>query len=91
MNAPTNERERKNAIRIAAESLTLSIIPADGYDPEKIGREFADAIMKTIENHPDVIGEGIDIDLGHECLEMILSRAIHRLNEHFEKRNNQSA
>lgn len=91
MKAPTNKTERTSAIHVAAESLTLSIIPAKGYDPEKIGREFADQIIRTIETNPDIASEGLDLDLGHECLEMILSRAIHRLNEHYEKRNKRSA
>lgn len=87
MNAPTNQTERKAAIKASAEALCLSVIPSAGYCPGKIGTAFADAIIETLENNPDIAGEGIDIDLGHECLEMILSRAIHRLNEHYDKRN----
>jgi hypothetical protein len=87
MNAPTNQAERKAAIKAAAEALCLSVIPSAGYCPGKIGTEFADAIIQTLENHPDIAGEGIDIDLGHECLEMIISRTLNRLNEHYDKRN----
>jgi hypothetical protein len=86
MNAPTNETERTAAIKAAAESLCLSVIPAEGYCPGKIGTEFADAIIETLENNPEIAGEGIDLDLGHECLEMIISRTMARLNEHYNNR-----
>jgi hypothetical protein len=89
MKAPTNQTERKAAIKAAAESLCLSVIPSAGYCPGKIGTAFADAIIETLENNPEIDGEGIDIELGHECLEMIISRTLHRLNEHYEARKNE--
>lgn len=89
MKAPTNQTERKAAIKAAAEALCLSVIPSEGYCPGKIGTAFADAIIQTLEKNPEIDGEGIDIELGHECLEMIISRTLHRLNEHYEARKNE--
>lgn len=86
MKAPSNETERTAAIKAAAESLCLSIIPAEGYSPGNIGTAFADAIIETLENNLEIAGEGIDIELGHECMEFIVTVALHRLNEHYNGR-----
>ena len=86
MNTPTNQAERIEVIKAAAECICLSIIPAEGYCPGEIGKAFADAIIENLEKNPEIDGEGIDIELGHECLEMIISRTLYRLNEHYEAR-----
>ena len=84
MKIPKNATERKAAIDAAALSLVLSIIPAKGYCPGMIGKRFADSIIKTIENNTELKASGVDVDLGNECVEMIISAAMARLNEHYE-------
>lgn len=80
MNTPENNAQRLETIKQAGNALALSIFPATGYNPQKIGEALADSIMKTI--HEDC---QIETDLGHECLSLILSSALARMNEHYEE------
>jgi hypothetical protein len=73
--------ERAASIAAAGDHLVKALYPARGYSPGTIGKQFADAIMRAV-NQSD-----IEEDLGHECSEMILSAAIARLNEHYERIN----
>lgn len=77
MNTPENNVQRLEIIKQAGEALALSIFPATGYNPQKIGEALADSIMKTLQEDCPV-----ETDLGHECLSLILSAAVARMNEH---------
>jgi hypothetical protein len=88
---PSNETERTAAINAAAKSLIQSLSPNEGYCPGKIGQEFADALIQAIETDPGLIADGIDSDLGHECVEFIITRTLDRLNYHYNERNKPSA
>lgn len=77
--------ERAASIAAAGDHLVQALYPVRGYNPGKIGAAFADAIMRAV-NQSD-----IEEDLGHECSEMILSAAIARLNEHYERINKKAS
>lgn len=77
---PENNSQRLKTIRKAGQSLALSIFPATGYNPEKIGRALADSIMESISKDCP-----IETDLGHECLSLILDATLKRMNEIYEK------
>ena len=78
MNIPANNAERLEAIKVAGNALAVSIFPATGYNPEKIGNAFADALIKAM--HEDC---PIETDLGHECLSLVLSATVARMEKHF--------
>lgn len=80
MNTPENNSQRLDIIKQAGHALALSIFPATGYNPQKIGEALADSIMQTLQNDCE-----IETDLGHECLSLILSASLARMNEHFEE------
>ena len=80
METPTNNAERLHVIKTAGQALALSIFPATGYNPQKIGEALADSMMQTLHNDAE-----IETDLGHECLSLILSAALARMNEHYEE------
>ena len=88
---PKNETERTAAINAAAKSLIQSLSPCEGYCPGEIGKQFADALIEAIENDPGLIAEGIDSELGHECVEFVITRTLDRLNYHYNERNKPSA
>lgn len=78
METPENNSERLAAIIRAGAALSAAIHPATGYNPGAIGTAFADALMKDAEDRP------LELDLAHECLALILSAAMSRMNEHYE-------
>lgn len=80
MNTPENNTQRLETIKQAGNALALSIFPATGYNPQKIGEAIADSIMETL--HKDC---PIETDLGHECLSLILQATLARMNEHSEE------
>jgi hypothetical protein len=81
---PENNTKRLETIRKAGNALALSIFPATGYNPEKIGNALADSIMEALQDCP------IELDLGHECLSLVMSATLSRLNEHYEEIANKS-
>ena len=58
---PENNAQRLETIRKAGNLIALSIFPATGYNPRKIGDAFADAIIQTLKEDAP-----IELDLGHE-------------------------
>lgn len=88
---PKNETERTAAINAAAKSLVASLCPCEGYCPEEIGNQFADALIQAIENDPGLISDGIDFELGCECIEFVITSTLGRLNHHFNEKNKPSA
>lgn len=78
METPENNSERLAAIIRAGAALSAAIHPATGYNPGAIGTAFADALMKDAEDRP------LELDLAHECLSLILSAAMSRMDEHYE-------
>ncbi len=78
MNTPENNAERLAAIIQAGAALSAAIHPATGYSPGEIGKAFADALMKDAEERP------LELDLAQECLALVLSAAISRMNEHYD-------
>ena len=75
---PANNAERLAAIIQAGAALSAAIHPATGYNPGEIGKAFADALMKDAEDRP------LELDLAQECLAIVLSAAMSRMNEHYE-------
>lgn len=78
METPENNHERLAAIIRAGAALSAAIHPATGYNPRAIGEAFADALMKDAEDRP------LELDLAHECLSLVLSAAMSRMDEHYE-------
>ena len=78
MPTPENNAARLTAIIQAGTALSAAIHPATGYNPQAIGEAFADALMKDAEGRP------LELDLAHECIALVLSAAMSRMNEHYE-------
>jgi hypothetical protein len=78
---PTNEAERQDTLRLAGRLIALALLPSSGYSPARAGRIIADAMVEEGKNL-------MEHDLSHECLALITSAMVERLNQHYENIHN---